>query len=190
MRVSREAAAESRNRIIKQASRLMRENGVGTTSLADAMHAAGMTTGGFYKHFSSKDELAREAVREAFAGLTAELDRNIAQAGAPAARAAYFENYLSPAHIRNPGKGCPVASMGTDAARQAEVLGPEYAAGLEAMMARLASGADAQARADLIAKMSLLIGAVILARSVGNSPLRREIITSAKAALDQPGRAK
>ena len=69
MRVSREEAQASRKRIIHEAARLMRERGIAATSVADVMSAAGMTTGGFYKHFKSKDDLTAAAVGAAFDGI-------------------------------------------------------------------------------------------------------------------------
>ena len=114
MRVSREAAQASRKRIIQEAARLMREKGVGSTSVADVMGAAGMTTGGFYKHFESKDDLAAAAVGAAFESILAPLQRSAEKSGPAPARAAYLRHYLSEAHVRNPGKGCPVAAMGVD----------------------------------------------------------------------------
>lgn len=183
MRASREAATASRNRITRHASRLMRQRGVAATSLSDAMAAAGMTTGGFYKHFKSKDELAKAAVADAFGEITAMLDKAIAEKGPAAARQAYFETYISTGHVNHPEMGCPVASLGPDAGRQPEVLGEEFTRGIEELITRLADSPDSEARGKLMRKMAGLIGTVVLARAVGPSALRDEILAQARPLL-------
>lgn len=183
MRVSREEAQASRKRIIQEAARLMRERGITATSIADVMTAAGMTTGGFYKHFKSKDDLTSAAVAAAFDGILAPLQRSAGQSGPAPARAAYIRQYLSDAHIANPGKGCPVATMGPDGGREADLLGPEFTRGVEATLAFL--GAEEGSRADraaLIRQMATLIGTVVLARAVGEGRMRDEILAAAKSA--------
>lgn len=186
MRVSREAAQVSRKRIIQEAARLMREKGIGATSVADVMTAAGMTTGGFYKHFTSKDDLATAAVAAAFESILAPLRQGAETAGADRMRAAYLRDYLAEGHVRNPGKGCPVAAMGTDGGRESELLGPEFSRGVEAILGFLGGAQGAQEdRAALIRQMSALVGAVILARAVGEGELRDEIL-KAMAGVAQP----
>lgn len=188
MRVSREEAQASRKRIIHEAARLMREKGISGTSVADVMSAAGMTTGGFYKHFESKDALATAAVEAAFDSILAPLQRSADKSGAAAARAAYLRQYLSEAHVRNPGKGCPVAAMGTDGGRESALLGPEFTRGIEATLDFLgvADGTKAD-RAGLIRQMAALVGAVVLARAVGEGELRDEIL-AAVAGTNKPSR--
>jgi TetR/AcrR family transcriptional repressor of nem operon len=184
MRVSREAAAASKARITGEAARLMRENGIEGTSVADVMAAAGMTTGGFYKHFESKDDLTAAAVREAFDGILTGLARSADAQGAQAAQKAYFETYLSEAHVRNPGGGCPVASLGPEAARAARPVGAAFEDGIEKTIGLLAGKPlTRQERAELIRQMSTLIGAVILARAVGEGPLGDEILAAARGAI-------
>lgn len=187
MRVSREEAQASRKRIIQEAARLMREKGIAATSVADVMTAAGMTTGGFYKHFKSKDDLAAAAVAAAFDGILSPLRRSAEKSGPAPARAAYLRHYLSAGHIANPGKGCPVAAMGADGGREAEQLGPEFARGVEATLDFLGAGDGTKAdRASLIRQMATLVGAVVLARAVGEGDMRAEIL----AAVGKAGRAK
>jgi TetR/AcrR family transcriptional repressor of nem operon len=182
MRVSREEALESKKRITQEAARLMRENGIARTSVADVMGAAGMTSGGFYKHFASKDELAASAVRAAFEGILSSLRCDAQKVGTAAARADYFRHYLSDAHVRSPGKGCPVAAIGTDAGRDAKLLGPEFARGVEDTLELLGGGKmSSDARAALIRQMSMLVGSIILARAVGEGQVRQEILAAARS---------
>ena len=175
MRVSREAAAASKARITREAARLMRQNGIEGTSVADVMAAAGMTTGGFYKHFESKADLTAAAVREAFGGLLAGLAQSAEAHGTEAARKAYFETYLSDAHVKNPGQGCPVASLASEAARTGQPIGAAFEEGIEQSLARLAGpNLTPGQRAAFIRQMSTLIGAVILARAVGEGRYARK----------------
>lgn len=180
MRVSREEAQASRKRIIQEAARLMREKGVSATSVADVMTAAGMTTGGFYKHFDSKDDLASAAVAAAFDSILEPIRHGAEKSGLAAARTAYLRHYLSEAHVRNPGKGCPVAAMGSDGGRDAELLGPGFTRGVEEILAFLGGeNASKAERTALIRQMATLVGAVVLARAVGAGDLRQEILAAA-----------
>ena len=185
MRVTREAAAESKTRVVAAASKMLRERGVEPASIADVMHAAGMTHGGFYKHFESKNELVREAIRHAFDDVVGRFDRRSVENGDPAALAAYVAEYLSPGHVAEPGVGCPVAALGGDAGRHSEWLGPAFAAGAEKLIERVARtskgacvGEETQLRAAAIRTLAQLVGAVVVARAVGAGPLRGEVLAA------------
>ena len=178
MRKSKEAAAESRKRIVATASQFLRARGLEGTSVADVMHAAGMTHGGFYKHFASKDELSDLAARAAFAEIAARFDERERSEGRDAARAAYFAEYLSRAHIDRPEAGCPMAAFGADAARRPEALTQAFADGAEMLIERLATTPDAEGRAEAIRKLATVIGALLIARSVGEGPLREEVLSA------------
>ena len=178
MRKSKEAAAESRKRIVATASQFLRARGLEGTSVADVMHAAGMTHGGFYKHFASKDELSDLAARAAFAEIAARFDERERSEGRDAARAAYFAEYLSRAHIDRPEAGCPMAAFGADAARRPEALTQAFADGAEMLIEKLATTPDAEGRAEAIRKLATVIGALLIARSVGEGPLREEVLSA------------
>lgn len=184
MRVSRQEAQASRKRIIHEAARLMRERGINATSVSDVMTAAGMTTGGFYKHFDSKDDLAAAAVHAAFDSILGPLQRNAEESGIASARSEYFAQYLSDTHIQNPGKGCPVAAVGCDGGREVKLLGAEFTRGVEEILSLLGAGEMSRMeRAALIRHMATLVGTVVLARAVGKGMLRDEIISAAAADL-------
>ena len=108
MRKSREDAARTRKRIVSAAAAEFREHGVVATGLADLMNAAGLTHGGFYKHFVSKDQLVAEAFAEALDALI----RRLTDAG-PGATATYLSDW----HRDNPGEGCPLSAIGSELAR-------------------------------------------------------------------------
>src|ERR1700746_2206604 len=103
MRKSREAAAKTRKRIVRAAARKVRKHGIVATGLNDLMKAAGLTHGGFYKHFESKDQLVTEACAEAVEAII-EFVRNAAAGGTPVAKA-----YLSTRQRDNPAAGCPLS---------------------------------------------------------------------------------
>ena len=167
MRMSREATAGSKARIVAAAAKLLRERGIEGASVADVMHEAGMTHGGFYKHFESKEALAEAAMRSVFRDTAGRFDAREAEAGWPAAVQAYVDDYLSQRHIENPGLGCPVAAIGADAGRRPETLSPAFAEG-------------AEARAQAIRRLTMLVGAVVVARAVGPGALREEIRAAAE----------
>ena len=176
MRKSKDAAAASRKRIVETASRSLRARGVEGTSVADVMHAAGMTHGGFYKHFASKDELSDLAARTAFQEIATRFDVRERDDGQNAARTAYLQDYFSPAHVENPEFGCPVAAFGSDAGRNPVALSPAFAEGAEMLIGRLAGGESASNRAWAIRRLATAVGAVVVARAVGKGSLRDEIL--------------
>ena len=110
MRKSREEAAQTRRRIVEAASCEFRKNGIVATGLNDLMKAAGLTHGGFYKHFESKDQLVAEATTVA---LDALLEGMAAHPTINAAVAAY----LSTRHRDNPASGCPLVAIGSELSR-------------------------------------------------------------------------
>jgi TetR/AcrR family transcriptional repressor of nem operon len=186
MRMSRAAAAQSRARIVEQAARMLRARGIAGASVAEVMQAAGMTHGGFYKHFDSKDALIAEATASAFAEAVARFDRRAARKGVEAAAAAYFADYLSPAHVAHPEQGCPLAAFGAEAARHPEALSQTFAEGVEALVERIEStGAP---RDQAMRQLLMLLGAVVAARAVGSGALQRELLAAARGVChDQPG---
>jgi TetR/AcrR family transcriptional repressor of nem operon len=182
MRMSRAAAAESRARIVEEAARMLRARGVEGASVAEVMQAAGMTHGGFYKHFGSKDSLLAEATAAAFAEAAARFDRREARKGVEAAVAAYVADYLSPAHIERPEQGCPLATFGADAGRHPDALSQAFADGVEALIERVSrTGAS---RDETIRKLMTLVGAVVAARAVGSGALQQEILAAARGVRD------
>src|SRR5215211_1568681 len=102
MRVSREQVAENRRKILEAAGRLFRERGFEAVTVAEVMQAAGLTHGGFYRHFKSKDDLIAQTLAHALAD----------DAAGETDLARYARDYLSPAHRDNVTGGCPVAGLG------------------------------------------------------------------------------
>ncbi|HEY9104043.1 TetR/AcrR family transcriptional regulator [Chitinimonas sp.] len=180
MRVSREKAAESRERILDTAARLFREKGFDGIGVADLMKAAGLTHGAFYGHFSSKEDLMAQAAERASRHAVEDMQSMVDQREDLAPLAAVAQRYLSPAHAANPGVGCVIAALGADIARQGETVRDGALAGVEASiayMSELAPGkTEAIRREQAINQYAAMVGALVLARMSLDKPLACEIL--------------
>jgi TetR/AcrR family transcriptional repressor of nem operon len=189
-RVSRQQTQVNRATITATAARLMRERGIDGLSVADLMASAGLTHGGFYGHFESKDALAATACRTAFEQSVQRWSRRVASAtDAPAARAALIEAYLSKPSRNSPGTSCPAPALAADVARQSPEapVRDAYLKGTEALLGILAAlkpGEDAaSARRQALAEFSLLLGALLLARATAGHALSEECLAAAREQL-------
>ena len=124
MKVSKEKAAAHRAAIVDAAERLFRERGFDGVGVAEITKAAGLTHGGFYGHFASKEVLAAEACGEAFAKSRVRAARSTDLAG-------YIASYLSPRHRDRPEAGCPMPAYATEVARQGAVVQEQFVAGVD-----------------------------------------------------------
>jgi TetR/AcrR family transcriptional repressor of nem operon len=178
MRVTREQAAENRERIVAAAARLFREKGFDGVGVDAITEAAGLTHGGFYRHFASKDELAAEAVAWALA-------RGAEKQSAHASLAALVSSYLSPGHLADRGDGCALAALGGDIARQGAGTRRCLTASVRSQLDRLVGfvrGRSAETRRRrAIAALSGMVGALTLARAVDDPALSAEILAAARA---------
>lgn len=171
MRVSQSDMNESHDRIVKGTSHLLRERGIRDTSVADAMSAAGMTHGGFYRHFKNKDDLVVEALRLAFEGFLSPLEERQVNESAAEVVDEYKRIYLSEEHMSHPSEGCPMPSLGGEVARESELVKAEFAAGLRrvvAAMSKSKDGRDEERTAEAIRDIALMVGAILLARASGS----------------------
>jgi TetR/AcrR family transcriptional repressor of nem operon len=184
MRASRDEMAAHHGRIVKGASRLLRERGVAGTSVADAMAEAGLTHGGFYRHFEAKDALVAEALGDAFGEMRARLGARLASEDPRVVRAAFRESYLSDRHVADPGHGCPMPTLAADVARESAALKEAFGAGLRGAAAALACGFEGEAPAREAAayrELALLVGAVLLARA-SDAETGRTLLKAARQA--------
>lgn len=192
MKVSKEQMAENRERILDAAARLFRERGFDGIGVADLMKTAGLTHGGFYGHFESKDDLMAQATDRALAGLLAVWSA-IAQAAAAEGKdplAAVEAAYLSPRHRDAPGQGCLLAALGSDVPRQGPAVRRAVTEGMHNQvegMAALAPGRSKAARRQrALADYASLVGAMVLARAVDDAEFSGEILQATAAALRLP----
>jgi TetR/AcrR family transcriptional repressor of nem operon len=186
MRVTRAQAEENRRTVIDAASRLFRERGFDGIGLSDLMRAAGLTHGGFYKQFSSKDDLIAQACDRA---LSASVDKwtRVVDSGQPDVLAALVRNYLARSHRERVGDGCPLAALGPDVVRADPALRHRFEHTIRwhadtLGQAMAASPARAQAHAPLAA-LSMMVGALLLSRMVEDEALAADILDSAAASL-------
>lgn len=180
MRVSREKAAENRARVVSTAAEQFRAHGFDGIGVADLMKAAGLTHGGFYGNFSSKDELAAEAVTRAFADTTERLRRRALAADDPFAAAVGF--YLSTAHRDAPETGCAVAALSQDAARGSAELHKAFEDGISGYL-DLIEELGTVSRDTAMSIYATMVGAVTLARAVADPVLSLAILEAAKASV-------
>jgi len=187
MRVTREKAAENRERIVATAARLFRENGFDGVGIDAIMEAAGLTHGGFYRHFRSKNDLAAEAVAY---GLATSHER---QAARPSLET-LVSGYLSPEHRANRENGCMIAALGSDMTRQGKKVRHALTATVRAEIDRLAGwtdGSDAVARRRrAIATLAGMVGALILARAGVDVALSDEILAAGRTVYGTGQRRK
>ncbi|KQN26397.1 hypothetical protein ASE86_09815 [Sphingomonas sp. Leaf33] len=176
MKVTREQMQANRARILTEAGRLFREQGFDTVGVAEIMRAAGMTHGGFYGHFRSKDDLAVQTLAHLFAG-------DAPDRPGTGGLAAFVDAYLAPGHRDAPSDGCPTAALSIDAARHGSETKAAASAGIAAQIDRIAAGLSPcptdDDRADAAGLWATMVGAIILARA-SDGALADRILTDAK----------
>jgi TetR/AcrR family transcriptional repressor of nem operon len=178
VRKSKAETARTREAIVSASADLIRSRGIGGTSLAEMMAAAGLTHGGFYRHFTDKEELVSEALRAAGDKVVAIIRRNLHKGGLPAA----IETYLSVSHRDAQTPICPFAALGSElgrGARKSKAVATDVLGTLLTDLARARPNRK-KARQQAIATLSTLVGAMTLARIVADAGLSDEILESAK----------
>lgn len=176
MRVSNREKALSRQRILDAAGKLFRENGVDGASVGDIMREAGMTHGGFYRHFADKEALLAATLTKVFEEFARPLvDAPDAEAGL----AAFRNRYLSAEHLARPGSGCPAAAAGADIARQGLASREAFSEGVNLLAGGIARGLSSSAnpRDESLRELAELVGAIILARAA-QADLAKEILAA------------
>ena len=189
MRGSREQAAENREKILRIAASMYREKGFDGIGIADLMKAAGLTHGGFYGHFSSKEDLMAQACTHAVDELLADGQARRAKSGGDSF-VTFVEYYLSLNHRDNSGNGCLMAALGADAARQSPKVRNAFtdnAKRLLAGMMELLKGRvdEAQVHEKALVTLATLVGAQVIARAVNDEQLSQDVLRGVAASLLQ-----
>lgn len=178
MRVSRAKAEENRETVINVASRLFREHGFDGIGLKDLMKGAGLTQGGFYKQFQSKDDLATLASRRAIESATRRWSTAAAEGSDPLE--AVIEFYLSTEHRQERAEGCPLVALAADAARQSADVKRPFEDGIRAhfeVLEELVGGSNCpDATGKAMAILSLMVGAVTLSRLMTDETMAQSIL--------------
>lgn len=192
-RVSREQASKNHSVIEEVAARLFREQGFRGVSVGDLMGAAGLTHGGFYGHFDSKEALATVACKKAFEQSKTRVDQRIALAGErTVARQSMIDNYLTTERRDNLGDGCPVSAFVSDIAREpvASPLRAAYVDGVKGLLEQLGAlspAPDEHTRQDdAIAMLSTMVGALLLSRASASDALSERILDAVRQHLHAP----
>ena len=187
MRYSKEHKQETHARIVKKASVRLREKGAHGIGVADLMKEAGLTHGGFYAHFDSREALVIEAFAYAMDRST-ERWRKIAEETPPDKRlASIVETYLTPLHRDDPGHGCAVPTLGAEIARESPKTRKAFAAKLEQMIDMMADQVldvpRKVARKQAVAALATMMGTLVLSRIAGTGEFSDEILNSGREAV-------
>ncbi|QWK80762.1 TetR/AcrR family transcriptional regulator [Ochrobactrum sp. BTU1] len=178
MKVSREQMAENRRRILDVASRLFKDKGFDAVSVAEVMKAAGLTHGGFYGHFTSKDDLVAQSLAHALA----------ADSVGNGEFSDFIRSYLAPRHRDNPGNGCPTAGLAAAIRHQTPAAKGAMTEGLRTQIARIEQALPDDGAVDkrraAIGSWAAMIGAVILARAVDDPELSDEVLEQTRDWID------
>jgi len=181
--------SRTHKRIVAIASKRFRERGLTGFGIAELMKEAGLTVGGFYKHFDSRDELVAEAVSSAF-GIWQRQKEAAESGGHPLSFAKLIDDYLSDVHRKNPGTGCAFSALATEIARsdkRTRALASEQVRSDLELIAGLLPGEDKPAaRSRAILTFSALVGALALARAVLDEALAHEILKTVGDLLKIP----
>jgi TetR/AcrR family transcriptional repressor of nem operon len=187
MRYSKEHKQETHARIVKKASVRLREKGAHGIGVADLMKEAGLTHGGFYAHFDSREALVIEAFAYAMDRSTERWRKIAEQTPADKRLATIVESYLTPVHRDDPGHGCAVPTLGAEIARESPKTRKAFAAKLEAMIDMMADQIldvpRKVARKQAIAALTTMMGTLVLSRIAGNGEFSDEILSAGREAV-------
>jgi TetR/AcrR family transcriptional regulator, transcriptional repressor for nem operon len=183
MRYQPEHKAEIHQKIVKDASRRVRAEGLNGAAVSTVMRDTGLTHGGFYKHFESKDDLLVESLREGFREIEDTLAHAAEQSAPPDAWKAVVKTYLSPELCEHPERGCPLAALAPELARADRQMKPKVVAELANYKGRMVPFMPGRRTVDkeraFFAIFSTMIGAVQIARVLPD-PMREKVLESAR----------
>jgi TetR/AcrR family transcriptional repressor of nem operon len=181
MRMTGERKAETRERILAAAGALFRSHGIDAVGVDAIMHQAGLTHGGFYAHFGSKEALVAEVSAAALARSAARWERISQEADPATALARIVDSYLDPAHVAAADHGCVLATLGPEISRRQDAR-PGITTSIRRMLDALAHCLPARPRHRALATLSAMVGAVVLARLCDDQRLADEFLGAARKA--------
>ena len=172
MKRSKEDAARTRQEIVEAASRLFRKKGIAQVSVADVMAEVGMTVGGFYRHFESKDALVAEAIELA----------SLRTAGRQVPADELVRGYVSMGHVKNAADGCPVAALCSEISHEGPIAREAFTQAMRRMLEQLAR-AKKSGRREQLQSAAAAVGGVMLARASDDPKLAEEIVDAVRDGL-------
>ncbi len=187
MRYGPEHKVEVHEKIVKDASRRVRAEGLNGASVATVMRDAGLTHGGFYKHFSSKDELLMESLREAFGDIIERLVRAAERSHSEPAWKAIVRAYLSVEYCAHPERGCPLTALAPELARVGEKMRPrvfrEMVKYRDRMLPFMPGRRTADKERAFFVIFSAMVGAVAIARVLPEGAVQEKVLASTREFL-------
>jgi TetR/AcrR family transcriptional repressor of nem operon len=187
MRYDTEHKQRTHEKLVQEAAKAIRLHGPDKIGVAALMSTVGLTHGGFYAHFGSKDELIAAAIGQMFADRGAVL-RDCMTAADPARElTCYVDRYVSTLHRDRPDQGCPVACLAGDIGRLPAVARARFEAGTQSMIDALAAVLAAldRPRPELLAASAVaeMVGAIATARAIANAALSEQMLDAARASV-------
>jgi len=187
MRYDENHKQETRARVLKVAAKALRQKGPDKLGVADVMRAAGLTHGGFYAHFPSKEAFLTESLNEVFAQSRERRNQLVEGLGPQGALSAYIDYYVSKSHRDNPASGCPLVALNSDLPRQPKKFRAVFDAGVKRLAGELTQWIAAIGIADAdkvaVSVLSAMVGAVALSRAVSDPDLSDALLDAARAGV-------
>jgi TetR/AcrR family transcriptional repressor of nem operon len=187
MRYSKEHKQETHARIVRKAAVRLREKGAHGIGVADLMKEAGLTHGGFYAHFDSREALVIEAFSHAMDRGTQRWRKVVAEMPPEKRLATIIDGYLTSIHRDDPGNGCAIPTLGAEIARESPKTRKAFALKLEQMIDMMADQIldvpRKTARKQAMATLATMMGTIVMARIAGNSELSEEILGAGREAV-------
>ena len=189
MRYGAEHKVESRERILNAAAARFRSGGTEAVRVIDVMRAAGMTSGGFYKHFTDKNQLLREAIKTALADMSGKIAKLTGGMPRQVALKTVIDFYLSEDHMLHPDLGCALAALGTEMARMAPAIKREVSKALDAYAERLGFLMPGQTRAEqqgaFLVLFPSMAGCLMTARAHASRKRQEQLLSGARLFFTQ-----
>ncbi len=188
MRYSQTHKDETHARLVQIAGQALRKSGPDKLSVAEVMKEAGLTHGGFYAHFKSKDALLAEALETVFAQSGVRMAKQIQGLPPRHALATFIDSYMSRQHRDNPAQGCPITALNSDLPRQSKAVRAVFDAGTKRLIAWVAhliseTGFEGDAEALAPSIFSAMAGAVAMSRAVSDTSLSDEMLETARTGI-------
>jgi TetR/AcrR family transcriptional repressor of nem operon len=188
MRYGETRKDETHAKLVKIAGRTLRENGPEGVIVAEVMKEAGLTHGGFYAHFKSKDALLVEALESVFASSKRKFLRAVDGLPPRHALATYVDFYVSPRHRDDRANGCPITALNSDLPRQSKAVRAAFDGGVKSLVAGLEqriadAGIEGDAHALAASVISAMAGAVAISRAVTDPVLSDQMLATARESI-------
>ncbi|WP_308910811.1 TetR/AcrR family transcriptional regulator [Pseudokordiimonas caeni] len=187
MRYDKDHKERTRQAILKEAAQQIREHGPENVGIKSIMASAGLTVGGFYAHFASKDDLVAAAISTMFDLRSHLLERSLEGHEPEEGLTLFVDRYLSEVHVANHEQGCPLPALSADVARLDVAAKESFAAGYTRLSAKIAVALEKMGRKDaaLAARsiLSELVGALSMARSISDGAEREAVLAASRASI-------